>query len=141
MSTQEEILNNFIIELAYIKTNYTIIYNINNGLITEQLPQAFINYANHSLRNIDIENFTREQLVRQYTIIHQAIDFFQTLLRDNIFTDREKTKFSDVLHLYNEKKLELERINPNPRTGGKKSRKGKKSRRKNRKSRRKYRKI
>uniref|UniRef100_A0A6C0HAC6 Uncharacterized protein n=1 Tax=viral metagenome TaxID=1070528 RepID=A0A6C0HAC6_9ZZZZ len=136
MSDPNIILNNFINELAYIKTNYTIIYNVDNRLITEQLPQAFIHHANHSLRNIDIQNFTDEQLRREHTIIDQAIDLFETLLEDdnNIFTDHEKTKFSDVLHLYNEKKLELERINSNPRTGGKKSRKGKKSGRKNRKS-------
>ncbi len=139
MSSQEEILNNFIKEMEYIKINYRIIYNIDNTIITEQLPQTFINYANHNL--INIQNFTREQLLQQYTIIYQAIDLFETLLEDDdhIFTDEQKTIFSDVLRLYNEKRLELERINPNPRTGGKKSRKGKKSNkskksRKNRKS-------
>jgi len=139
MSSQEEILNNFINEMEYIKINYRIIYDIDNRIITEQLPQTFINYANHNL--INIQNFTREQLLQQYTIIYQAIKLFETLLEDDdhIFTDEQKTIFSDVLRLYNEKRLELERINPNPRTGGKKSRKGKKSNkskksRKNRKS-------
>jgi hypothetical protein len=139
MSSQEEILNNFINEMEYIRNNYRIIYNIDNTIITEQLPQTFINYANHNL--INIQNFTREQLLQQYTIIYQAIELFETLLEDDdhIFTDEQKTIFSDVLRLYNEKRLELERINPNPRTGGKKSRKGKKSNkskksRKNRKS-------
>lgn len=138
MSSQEEILNNFIKEMEYIKINYRIIYNIDNTIITEQLPQTFINYANHNL--INIQNFTREQLLQQYTIIYQAIDLFETLLEDDeLFTDDEKNRFTNVLRLYNEKRLELERINPNPRTGGKKSRKGKKSNkskksRKNRKS-------
>lgn len=61
---------------------------------------------------------------------------FETLLEDDIFTDDEKNRFSTVLNLYNEKKRELDsRLNPNPRTGGKKSIKNKKSRRKNKKSR------
>jgi hypothetical protein len=138
MSSQEEILNNFINEMAYIRNNYRNIYNIDNTIITEQLPQTFINHANHYLTNI--QNFTREQLVLQYTIIYQAIDLFETLLEDDdLFTDDEKNRFSNILRLYNEKRLELERINTNPRTGGKKSRKGKKSKkskksRKNRKS-------
>ncbi len=139
MSDTNIIFNNFINELAYIRNNYRNIYDIDNRLITEQLPQAFIHHANHSLRNIDIENFTREQLLREYTLVHEAIDLFETLLKDDIFTNDQKTTFSDVLRLYNEKRVELERINPNPRTGGKKSRKGKKSKkskksRKNRKS-------
>jgi hypothetical protein len=129
MSSQEEILNNFINEMEYMRNNYRNIYNIDNTIITEQLPQTFINYADHILRSIDIENFTREQLLRQYTIIFHVIILFETLLQDDdyIFTDEQKTTFSDVLRLYNEKRLELERINPNPRTGGKKSRKNKKT--------------
>lgn len=142
MSSQEEILNNFINEMEYVRDNYRNIYELDNRLITEQLPQTFINYANQNLRNIqnNIQNFTREELLRQHRIIDQAIDLFETLLQDDdIFTNDEKNTFSNVLHLYNEIKLELERKNPNPRTGGKKSRKGKKSKkskksRKNRKS-------
>jgi len=128
MSSQEEILNNFINEMKYIRDNYRNIYDIDNTIITEQLPQTFINYANQNLTNIP--NFTRQQLLLQQTIIHQAIDLFETLLEDDDdnFTNEQKNIFTNVLHLYNEKKLELERINPNPRTGGKKSGKGKKSR-------------
>ena len=126
MSSQEEILNNFINEMKYIRNNYRNIYNIDNTIITEQLPQTFINHANHYLTNI--QNFTREQLLLQYTIIYQAIDLFETLLEDDdLFTDDEKTTFSNILRLYNEKRVELERINPNPRTGGKKSKKSNKS--------------
>jgi len=141
MSSQEEILNNFIIHMEYIKKNYINIYNINPQQITVELPQIFIIHANNTLTSIDIENFTREQLLQEYRLVHEVIDLLETFLidRDNIFTNEEKITFSDILRLYNEKRVELERINPNPRTGGKKSRKGKKSKkskksRKNRKS-------
>jgi hypothetical protein len=127
MSSQEEILNNFIINMEYIKENYINIYNGNPQQITVELPQIFIIHANNTLTSIDIENFTREQLLREYRLVHEVIDLFETLLKDNIFTNEEKITFSDILRLYNEKRVELEIINPNPRTGGKKSRKGKKS--------------
>lgn len=127
MSSQEEILNNFIINMEYIKENYINIYNINPQQITVELPQIFIIHANNTLTSIDIEHFTREQLLREYRLVHEVIDLFETLLKDNIFTNEEKITFSDILRLYNEKRVELEIINPNPRTGGKKSRKGKKS--------------
>jgi hypothetical protein len=127
MSSEEEILNNFINEMKYIKEDYIDIYNRNPQKITVELPQIFIIHANNTLTRIDIEHFTREQLLREYTLVHEAIDLFETLLKDNIFTNEEKITFSDILRLYNDKRVELEKINPNPRTGGKKSRKGKKS--------------
>ena len=127
MSSEEEILNNFIIHMKYIKKNYINIYNTNPQQITVELPQIFIIHANNTLTSIDIEHFTREKFLREYTLVHEAIDLFETLLKDDIFTNEEKITFSDILCLYNEKRVKLETINPNPRTGGKKSRKGKKS--------------
>jgi len=127
MSSEEEILNNFINEMKDIKENYIDIYNINPQKITVELPQIFIIHANNTLTSIDIEHFTREQFLREYTLVHEAIDLFETLLKDDIFTNEEKITFSNILCLYNEKRVKLETINPNPRTGGKKSRKGKKS--------------
>ncbi len=140
MSSQEEILNNFISYITHVTNSYRNIYDINNTIITEQLPQTFMNYANNNLTNVDIENFTSEQIQRQQRIISHVIILFQTLLEDDdLFTDDEKNRFTNVLDLYNEKKRELDILNQNPRTGGKKSRKGKKSKkskksRKNRKS-------
>jgi hypothetical protein len=127
MSSEEEILNNFIINMEYIKKNYINIYNINPQQITVELPQIFIIHANNTLTSINIEHFTREQFLREYTLVHEAIDLFETLLKDDIFTNEEKITFSDILRLYNDKRVELKKINPNPRTGGKKSRKGNKS--------------
>ena len=127
MSSEEEILNNFINEMEYMRKNYRIIYNIDNTIITEQLPRTFIIHANNTLTSIDIEHFTREQFLREYTLVHEAIDLFETLLKGDIFTNEEKITFSDILCLYKDKRDKLETINPNPRTGGKKSRKGKKS--------------
>lgn len=151
MSNQEENLVNFTNYIEYVTNNYINMYDPNDPeypgftQITIRLPEMFITYANNTLTNRDIENFTSEQIQRQTTIISLVINLFQTLLRDehDIFTDDEKNRFRDILNLYNEKKHELDsRLNPNPRTGGKKyiknrkSRKGKKSRknRKNRKS-------
>lgn len=49
MSNQDTILNNFINEMAYVRNNYRNIYDIDNTMITEQLPRTFINHANNQL--------------------------------------------------------------------------------------------